>query len=214
VRNGPGVIVVPQPMTGVIHDMIEAIETRWLAATPRPTFVFARTMPPEIVDLVARDAERRHRFFGMDDTSQRPVDMLVSHYNETYSDKVTRENAPGSSFDAFYALAYAVHALGEATVTGPAIGGAFRRLVGPGRTVNVGPQSVIDAYAELVRGANIDLEGVGTHLDLDPSSGESPASIAILCASLPEPGKGARRIESGLTYDAHSHSFVGTLACP
>jgi hypothetical protein len=210
-------IVLARVSAGAVHGVIEPLEKRSPGTTraPAPTYVLSQPLSPEVLDLVAGDPSRRQRFFGMDAVSSTVANVqYVNHYNQTFNASATRVDAQGTCYDGFYALAYAIHALGRQPVSGPAIAGAFRRLAGPGRKVLVGPQPIFEAYRDLVAGANIDLEGTAGHLDLDPSTGESACPISILCAEPPTRGSVAHARESGLVYDDEVHGFVGSLACP
>ena len=60
--------------------------------------------------LIGKDASRRRRFFGITSVSTIETNAkFVTHYNESFTDKITRTTAPNTSYDAFYLLAYAVH---------------------------------------------------------------------------------------------------------
>ena len=52
---------------------------------------------------------------GLDDAANA---RFVARYNEAFADTVTRTFSPNSSYDAFYVVAYATYAIGDAPVTG------------------------------------------------------------------------------------------------
>jgi serine/threonine protein kinase/ABC-type branched-subunit amino acid transport system substrate-binding protein len=195
------------------EEVIQPLEEKWPPGEPRPMYAFTYALDPESVAFIAAKADRRRRFFGMDTVATTIANAnFVNQYNETFGENVARVDAPNNTYDGFYAIAYAILALGDRPVTGPAIGGAFARLTGPGKTIAVGPQSIFDAYAALRGGATIDLEGAAGHLDLDPATGESTFDITILCAA-PPTGTATMMGESGLVYRQRGGGFTGTLGC-
>jgi serine/threonine protein kinase/ABC-type branched-subunit amino acid transport system substrate-binding protein len=197
------------------RGLIRPLEEEWPPGAPRPTYVLPYSPYPETWSFIAADAERRRRFFGMDTVAETIANAdFVNHYNETFGDKVTRVTAPNNIYDGFYALAYAIQALGSAPATGPSMADELGRLDGPGKTFTVGPHAIFDAFAALRSGASIDLEGAAGHLDLDPTTGESTFDIAILCVAPPDHGAGAHVVGSGLVYSQRDRRFTGKLACP
>jgi hypothetical protein len=209
----PHVVIDMPSTTAATRAVVERYDKSGPATAP--TYVFTTVLLPEIRDFVAASAERRRRFFGMSAvTASAENAQFVDHYNETFPEKVTRRTSPGSSYDGFYALAYAAVALGDAPVTGPAMARAFSRLAGPGKSFAVGPQSIFSASAELHAGANIDLQGVESALELDPKTGESSFRFQVTCITAPGDGAAADAVESGLVFDPKKKQLIGALACP
>jgi hypothetical protein len=137
------------------------------------------------------------------------------HYNEVFSDKVTRTISPNSAYDAFYLLAYASYALEpDEAVTGPALARSFSRLVPPGKSIDVGISGIFDAFAALHGGQNVDLNGATGSMDFDLTTGEAPFDQAILCAAVDEKGRAYDGIESGLVWSAKTRKLEGTMKCP
>jgi hypothetical protein len=204
------VIVYPMRSREAARDLVEALEAEWPPTAPRPTYVFLAGIPGVLEEFVASSAGRRSRFFGTDLSANGVAYAdFTRHYVETFPDTW----APSTIYDGFYALAYAVHALGDATVTGPSIAGAFGRLRGPGKTFTVGPHAIFAAYAELRAGANIDLEGASSHLELDPATGESTYDIAFLCMAPLDRDAGPLEGESGVVFRVSDKRLRGTPSC-
>jgi ABC-type branched-subunit amino acid transport system substrate-binding protein len=208
-------IVLARLASGAVREIVVPLEKTWAPPAPRPTFILSNALGSEVLEYAAGNASRRRRFLGMDSLTATAANAeFVNHFNQTFDAHENRAELPGTSFDGFYALAYAIHALGSAPVTGPSLAKAFTRLAGPGKPFLVGPQSIFDAYRELAAGANIDIEGTSGHLDLDPSTGESTLAVAVLCAAPREAGVADHAVESGLVYDEERHGFAGSLTCP
>jgi tRNA A-37 threonylcarbamoyl transferase component Bud32 len=207
------VIVYPMHSQEATRVLVEGLESGWPQSAPPPTYVFLTAIPASLQEFVASSAGRRQRFFGTDLSSNGVANAdFSSHYGETFP-KDDESDASSVVYDGFYALAYAVHTLGDAAVTGPSIAGAFGRLRGPGKTFRVGPQAIFAAYVELRAGATIDLEGASSHLELDPSTGESTYDIALRCMAPLDRDAGPREVESGVVYGVSDQRLRGTPGC-
>jgi branched-chain amino acid transport system substrate-binding protein len=208
-------VVVFDSGDALMNRVFVPLETRWPERAPRPLYAGALPLPAALFPFVGRSVARRRRFFGLTNVSTTTANArLVTHFNETFADKVTRTATPNGSYDAFYLLAYGVVALGDEPVTGPSLSRAIGRLLPPGKPVDVGPLAILDGLGALRGGANIDLEGTIGHLDFDPATGEAPVDMAILCVGVDRTGVATEGIESGMVYDAHADKLVGELACP
>jgi ABC-type branched-subunit amino acid transport system substrate-binding protein len=196
----------------LVKNLIEPLEAS--SPTPRPIYATMHNLAPSLFAFVGKDASRRRRFFGM--TSVSTIDTnakFVTHYNETFADKITRTIAPNTAYDAFYMLAYAVHALGATAVNGPNLARAFARLES-GKATDVGPADIFDAYKALAAGKSIDLQGSIGKLDFDADTGEAPVDMTILCVNMDRDGRAFDTLESGLVFDAATKKLGGTMRCP
>jgi hypothetical protein len=142
------------------------------------------------------------------------VTGFVIRYNAAHAKPVTRYLNPANAYDAFYIVAYATFAVGASRVDGPAIANAFRRLVPPGKGVEVGPMGLFDAIAVLERGDSIDFRGATGALDFDPATGEAPFDFALVCADVDPRGRAAGDVEAGVYLRAASGKIEGQLRCP
>jgi branched-chain amino acid transport system substrate-binding protein len=168
-----------------------------------------------VVAYIGASVERRRRFLGLTSESTTATNArFVARYNEAFSQTVTRTFSPNSSYDAFYLVAYAALALGDAPITGAALSGAVPRLLPPGKAIDVGPSGIFDAMNELASGRNIDLNGATGRLDFDVDTGDAPVDLAVLCPDVDAHGVATSVRESGLMYDATSRTLRGTLRCP
>jgi serine/threonine-protein kinase len=137
-------------------------------------------------------------------------------FNLRYGSVFDRKTMPtksetGGPYDAFYALAYATIAAGDAPVTGPLLARALGRLGGGAATVDVGPGGILEATAALQRGQSIDLEGVMTLLDWDAQTGDPTVDLRISCV---RNGRTAVTLaDSGLRWDRRDKRVTGTLTC-
>jgi serine/threonine protein kinase len=123
----PDVVILAA--AGDFNVVVRPLEEEWPSGAPRPTYAMAFAPYEETWPFIGASAERRRRFLGVDAVVNTIANVdFISHYDETYAQKLNPTMAPNNIYDAFYALAYAIHALGAETVTGPAMARAFRRL--------------------------------------------------------------------------------------
>ena len=205
------IYVLPPDFTSRV---LGSLEKRWHAG-PRPFYIIGSTFDAAVLDLIGKDAERRHRFWAVTNVSSRTTNAeLVLRYNIAFPrEPTTRTTAPQPSYDAFYIIADALLALGDAPATGQALSFAIERLLPPGKPIDVGPASIFDAFETLRSGGRIDLNGAIGALDFD-GSGEAPIDYAILCCGVDDRGRASGSVESGLVYDSRARKLTGALRCP
>jgi serine/threonine protein kinase/ABC-type branched-subunit amino acid transport system substrate-binding protein len=196
--------------------IVEIVERDWKNPAFRPRYVRASVLSSEISAFIGKSAERRRRFFFLTSVSATTANArFVSRYNEKFPEAaITRTFSPNSSYDAFYVVAYATYALGQAQVTGANLARAIPRLLPPGKAIDVGPSGIFDAFNTLASGANIDLNGATGPLDFDVATGEAPVDLAVLCVGVDPHGQASDSLESGVVYDATAHTLRGALHCP
>jgi serine/threonine protein kinase/ABC-type branched-subunit amino acid transport system substrate-binding protein len=217
VRMKPHAIVFSGTPLVMARAVFEPLEKRWPAAERhRPTYASLALLTPELLEFIGTSTDRRRRLFGVTTVSTTPPNArFVMHYNEVFSDKITRTISPNSTYDAFYLLAYASYALDpDERPTGPALARAFARLVPPGRPIDVGQSGIFDAFAALRGGQNVDLNGATGAMDFDLATGEAPFDQAIVCAAVDEQGKAYDGVESGMVWAAKTRRLEGTMKCP
>jgi len=196
-------------------DIIEPMERGWRDATFRPHYVKTSPFGRPAHAFIGTSAERRRRFLSLTTVSTTAANArFVARYNEAFSDTVTRTFSPNSSYDAFYVIAYAAYALGDAPVTGASLASVIPRLTPPGTPIDVGPTEIFDAINKLAGGGRVDLNGATGPLDFDPATGDAVVDLAVLCVDVDPHGAATGNRESGLIYDATSRALRGTIRCP
>jgi serine/threonine-protein kinase len=195
--------------------VVDPLERAWTERSFRPRYLKPTALPPSVLEWIGTGAERRRRFLSVTTASSTSANArFVDRYAAAYAESVTRTFAPNSSYDAFYVLAYATHALGSEPVTGANLARAIGRLLPPGRPIDVGPGGIFDALNTLSSGGNIDLNGAAGRLDFDLESGEEPIDLAVLCVRRSDDGATNESVESGLVYDASARVLRGAMSCP
>jgi serine/threonine protein kinase len=189
-----------------------AIERRWPAkAKFRPSYLTSGELgDPDLVKLVSERPDALRRLFNVNTTIPTALTKFIMHHNEIFTDaKIDTFNSTSAPYDAFYAAAYAIIALGDEPITGKALARSIQRLVPPGETIDVGPSGIYGATTALRQGKNIDLAGSQTSLDFNPETGDPTADFSVRCLD----PKRRNMIESGLVYRAKSGKLEGSLKC-
>ncbi|MFI5300562.1 MAG: hypothetical protein ACHREM_20955 [Polyangiales bacterium] len=201
--------------TAFTPKVLLPLEARWTGG-PRPFYLTASGIFPSIAQFAGRDPSRRRRFFAVTNLSTTMANaQLVLRYNVAFPhEPIVRSEAPQPSYDAFYLLAYAVYALGDGVVSGPALSRAIGRLLPPGRKFDVGPAQIFDAFQTLRTSGQIDLNGAIGSLDFDPATGDALIDYSIVCLGLDDNGAASASIDSGLVYDARTKKLLGAMSCP
>jgi ABC-type branched-subunit amino acid transport system substrate-binding protein/tRNA A-37 threonylcarbamoyl transferase component Bud32 len=208
-------VVVYFGSSEALVDIVDPLERGWHDPTFRPHYVKTSPFGAPVDAFIGTSAERRRRFLSLTTVSTTAANArFVARYNEAFSDSVTRTFSPNSSYDAFYVIAYAAYALGDAPITGANLARAIPRLTPPGPVIDVGPTEIFDAINKLAGGGRVDLNGATGPLDFDPATGDALVDLAVLCVDVDAHGAAAGNRESGLIYDATSRALRGTLRCP
>jgi serine/threonine-protein kinase len=188
-------------------SFVPVLEGVWPGG-PRPRYV---TGP---VDAELADRSIAPRVLGVDAATDSPAAMKFElRFNAVFDPKTKpTTTVTGGPYDALYAVAYAIVALGDAPITGTAIARALPRLHGSGPHVDVGPSGIVAATRALAAGGSIDLEGTTTSLDFDPVTGDPTVDYAIHCARA---GKDDEAVlyPSGLAWDPRARKVTGTPKC-
>ena len=197
--------------------VVQAVEAGLPAGARRPTYVLPLALTSNLGPFLDRSAEHRHRVFSVVSSSDSMANArFVMRYNQVHTAQVTRTFNPSVSYDAFYLLTYASFALlpGD-PVTGVALATRIPRLLGPGRSIDLGPAGIVDGLDLLSRGQSIDLDGVASGLDFDPKTGEAPSDFALECPAVGDDGRALNEdVESGVTYVTRERRTEGTIRCP
>ncbi|GAC1597405.1 MAG: hypothetical protein NVS3B20_20160 [Polyangiales bacterium] len=113
----------------------------------------------------------------------------------------------------FLAMTSATAAAASPDITGPKLGEALKRMVPPGKSIEVGQKNITAAFAELSRaGAHIDFDGASGPLDFNVNTGEAESDILVWCVG--QVGGKSALTNSGLYYSALTKRLEGIFNCP
>jgi hypothetical protein len=197
------------------EELVESIEAQWPAGVPRPTYVIGENTTSILHDFLGTSAERRRRVF-----STSPIAMptatgrFLMRFAAAHPNEATLTLNPSSSYDGFYALAYAAFAIGDEKVTGPAMARGLSRLAKRGQRIESGPTDLFAGITALTRGGGIDLDGPSGELDFDPATGELSNGFVLLCPGIDPAGRASGDVASGAVFVAGEPHATGKPRCP
>lgn len=189
-----------------------AIERRWIVRTKyRPIYVTSTDLADADLEMMVKERpDALRRLFSINTTVPPAYTKFLMHHNEIFTDeKIDVSNSNAAPYDAFYAAAYAIFALGDQPITGKALAKSVQRLVPPGEPIEIGPAGIYKATKLLRDGKSVDLGGAQTSLDFDPETGDPTADFTVRCI---DPVR-RTNIESGLVFAAKSGKLEGVSKC-
>lgn len=206
-------IVVLAGTAEAVTTILNPLEQRWGdAGATRPSYVLIDSVKtPDLIAATA-NADLRARIRG---TGIRPGPESQSNATAFELDFRARfgitptASGVGPSYDAAYAIAYALAATRNQPTSGSSIGKGLRKLAGGSTVVNVGSSSLTTAFARL--GANENITGIGTFVpfEWDTRGGMKGGVIEVWCIGAS--GGTPFYQSSGLTYDVKSDVVSGTF---
>lgn len=188
-------------------QLVWHIEGAW-SSGPRPQYVHGSVDFATVLELSRVHADFAGRFHIVSTRDNPAHAKLRTRYNAAFG--VSEAEISPTPYDAFYVLAYAAVAVGEAPLTGRALARAIARLQPPGAAIEVGPADIYPALKALGRGDHIDLRGTRTTLDFDPETGDATADFAVSCID----AAAGRIRETPARFDPAARKFTETVRCP
>ncbi len=220
----PHVIVIAG--TAETERIIEAVDQRWPAGVKyRPRWIGSDGVAVVAARMVLPEASFPRRFLTANPRvdfatplAQSWLSIMARQHADTFQ-KDPRSPTALATYDAVYAMAYAIASLRSEPLTGPRIAAALRRLDQPDApAVEVGPAGIPAAYEKLEKAEPFDLKGGSCPLDWD-ANGDVLLDIDILCMKTRADEEGQLKPvgtkPSGMYYDVRRNRFVGRIAnCP
>jgi ABC-type branched-subunit amino acid transport system substrate-binding protein len=205
-------IIVLAGTAEVITGVMTPLETAW-TATDRPYYLGIDPFKgPQLLSAVAGKDDLRRRWRGTG-TTPGPASVTVNNtFLANYQRRFGAATASGcgASYDASYAIAYALAATNQLPVTGPNIAQGLRKLAGGTSTIGTGQTDLFGAFQELTAGNNIN--GIGTLCPLawDDSGSVSAGTIEIWCIGLTSGTSPTPQYQSSsLTWDIQAQQSAG-----
>jgi branched-chain amino acid transport system substrate-binding protein len=170
----------------------------------------------EVTDLITArngvDPGLRSRIRGTGLISEGTSAQVFTQFNLAYAQRYgapASVSSMGPSYDATYAIAYALASKREQPVTGANIAAGFRKLSGGATVINIGSQRILAAYQALTAGDNIQAIGTFGALEWD-AKGDFFGTIEMWCV-----GTGPNFGSSGLLFNVKTQTPSGTYTpCP
>ncbi len=215
-------IIVLAGTAEAITKVMVPLEAAWTAPN-RPYYLGIDPFKgPDLLNAVKADADKggdlRCRWEGTGTkpgVASAPVnEAFLNAYRDRYQTAPTASGC-GTSYDASYAIAYALAATRDLPLTGQSIVQGLRMLSGGETTVTTGSRDLLTAFSTLANGDKIN--GIGTNCPLawDENGSVSGGTIEIwrigLTAATPS---APQYVSSGLTFDIETQTPSGTYTKP
>jgi len=201
-----------------ITRVMNPIEAQWNAeaGADRPYYVLIDSLKvPELLTAAANvNLRGRVRGTGIKPTADSASVFLAFKlaYEGRYMMTLTASST-GPSYDAAYAIAYALAATKDLPVSGANIAAGLRMLAGGPTTIPVGAIKALDAFSRLGAGEKITAVGTFAPLEWNLKGAVVGATIEMWCIGFP--ANKVDYLSSGLTYDLTTKQYQGTYTqCP
>ena len=208
------------------QEVIEAVERAWPATAPyRPRWIGSDGVNVIVARMPMPESTFARRLlltsvrvdFDAPAARQWYATLAREHPDALRADP--RSPTALTTYEAVYAMAYAVASLGATPLSGERIAGALRGLNRPGAPpAEIGPSALRDVLARLSAGQPVDLRGASGPLDWD-RNGDVEQDIDVLCVRTTRVARDGRPAAgtkpSGLYFDVQRDRFAGTMRdCP
>ena len=206
-------IVVLAGTAETVTKVMTPLELAWTGSNRPYYFLIDPSKGPELLAAVTGNDDLRLRVRG---SGTKPgadsVPVANTFSTDFYSRYAASPTASGTgpSYDAVYAIAYALAATKDLPVSGPNIAQGLRKLAGGATSIATGTADLLLAFQNLASGQNI--TGVGTYcpLEWDKNGVVMGGTIEMWCIGTS--GTTAVFQSSGLTFDIKTQAVSGSYA--
>lgn len=211
-------IVVLAGTADIVPNVLVPLEQRWPAEVPRPTYL---TIDPlksaELLNAAAGNDDLRRRIRGMGVTpsprSKSIYDAFRVSYELRYPGSQANGSGLGPSYDAVYAIAFAMAATHNQPLTGANLARALGMLSGGGIEIEVQSTQALAGFQRLVAGQSINAIGTFGPLAWGATGAVMGGTLEVWCIGVTG-GKPSYQ-SSGLTLDLVSGRASGEYKpCP
>lgn len=206
-------IVVLAGTAEIVPSIMLALERAWPSDKPRPVYLAIDPLKAaELIGAVTNNEDLRRRVRGTGVTpspkSKAVYDAFKVSYELRYAGMAANASGMGPSYDAVYAIAYAIAATRDQPVSGWSIAQGLRRLTGGTFEVPLQSTQVLAAFQRLVAGQAINAIGTFGPLAWNQSGAVLGGTLEVWCIGLAS-GKPVYQ-SSGLTLDLASGKTSGS----
>ncbi|CAN5910235.1 hypothetical protein BH11MYX4_BH11MYX4_50880 [soil metagenome] len=210
----PDLIFVTAPEQ--ISDLVVPLEAALTAArvVNKPYYICsdaAKTQPfLDAIDAASLPADIRRRVRGVgirpDTGSAAVLDTFTATFSQRYGNPPSAFPA-ALSYDAMYAVAYAIAASPDPVATGAGVAKGLRAL-GVGDAFDVGASAKIQVMKSLAAGKSVSLRGTGSLMQWDSSGDLAGGTAEVWCIGTAAPAAFAG---AGLTMDVQTQVVGGAF---
>lgn len=196
-----------------ITKVMTPLEEQWISSERPYYFIIDPSKGPELLSAVTGNDALRVRVRG---TGTTPAKESVAVANAFKLDYLARYgSAPtasgaGTSYDAAYAIAYALAATKDVAPSGASIAKGLRMLSGGTTSIDTGPEDLLAAFQNLASGKPIDANGTACPFDWDANGTVRGGTIDMWCIG--KSGDTPTFESSGLIFDIQSQTYSGEFS--
>jgi ABC-type branched-subunit amino acid transport system substrate-binding protein len=210
---GPDVIVLAAD-DAAIAEILLPLERGWVG-NERPYYLLVESLEPlRPLSAALESSELRARVRGIgaapSERSASVYDAFRIDYAARYPDDSPPIAGLASSFDATFALAYALAATREQPVSGSSIATGLRQLASGGVELELLPTKVLAAFQQLTEGNTVRLVGAMGSLAWDERGIPESGSLEAWCIAEGPPGPVVQ--SSGLRYEVTDKRLRGAYS--
>jgi ABC-type branched-subunit amino acid transport system substrate-binding protein len=207
-------VIVMGGLAEAITQVMDPLERAW-TGKERPYYVLIDSLKvPELLHsaAISDDLRKRVRGTGIVPTpgSRDAFQAFQVDYQTRYPGSPTTISGMGPSYDAAYAIAFALAATRDMPVSGTAVAQGLRMLAGPGNGTPTPIQNttVLSAFSQLISLKSVEAIGTFAPLDFDDRGAPATGRVEVWCIG----GGVAHYASSGRTYDIETERLTGAYA--
>lgn len=215
VKFEPDIVVLAgtaEAVTKVMVPFEQKLPTGDAGVGKRPFYVLIDSVKvPDLITAVTGNDDLRRRVRGTGITpsaASAPVNTSFQvDYTSRYPGSSAKISGMGPSYDAAYAIAYALAATKDMPASGRAVATGLRMLAGGSTVIQNSGTKVLAAFQKLAAGEKITAVGTFGPLDWDTNGAVVGGTLEMWCID----GSGATPAyqSSGLTFDIKAQKFSG-----
>jgi ABC-type branched-subunit amino acid transport system substrate-binding protein len=205
-------IVVMAGLAEAVTQIMVPLEQRW-TGNARPYYVLIDSLKvPELLAAVSMndDLRKRVRGTGIVPTarSSQVFEAFQVGYRTRFPDSPSTISGMGPSYDAGYAIAYALAATRDMPVSGASVAMGLRKLGGPGNGEPTEIQStkILSAFSQLTSLKSLDALGTFAPLKFDAKGAPTVGRVEVWCIAS---GSTAQFASSRRAYDIATRRLDG-----
>jgi ABC-type branched-subunit amino acid transport system substrate-binding protein len=211
-------IVVLAGTAEAVDKVLVPLEAQWPSTSPKPYYIMIDSNKvTSLLDATKSNMDLRLRIRGTGVTPGAASAPVLNAFNVDYLARYgfTPNNASiGTSYDATYAIAYALAAEVGQPLTGVNVAAGLRRLTTGATTIETGSQKVLSAFQHLSAGEMISARGTFGPFAWDRNGAILGGAIEIWCIGATSAGAAVFQ-SSGLSFDLETNVKSGTyVQCP
>jgi hypothetical protein len=202
----------------VVTELMVPLEQAWPDGTPRPQYLLTdSTKVSELLDAISGNDELRKRVRGTGVTpsnrSQPVFNAFRVSYELRYPGATANVSGMGPSYDAAYAIAFALAASKSLPVRGTNIATGLRQLSGGATEIQLQETQVLAAFQRLSRDQSIDAVGTFGPLAWTENGAIQGGTVEMWCVGKTNDGVGFQG--AGVTLEIETGKTRGEyVQCP